>query len=80
MDSWEFHHQGEPSRERWSWRALNRDGSLHTSSRQQFDSFRKAFENAISHGFDQSSHRWLLARPTQDLAASGVDGCRPERV
>ena len=56
MDNWEFHPRGELSLERWWWRALNRDGSLHTRSRQDFDSFTKAFENAKSHGFDYKLH------------------------
>lgn len=66
MHRWEFQHRIEPGVELWSWRALNRDGTLHTRSRQQFDSFAKAFENARSHGFDQAEHPWDLAPPAQD--------------
>lgn len=66
MHSWEFHHQGAPGIELWSWRALNRDGSLHTTSRQQFDSFTKAFENAKSHGLVQDEHKWHLAIPQEE--------------
>lgn len=76
MHQWEFHHEGEPSLELWSWRALNRDGSLHTRSRQQFDSFTKAFENAKSHGFDQVEHRWYLAEV--DDAVGGASDDRAE--
>ena len=63
MHTWEFHHQGEPGLELWAWRALNSDGSLHTTSRQRFDSFTKAFENAKSHGLEQDEHKWYLAEP-----------------
>jgi len=65
MHSWEFQHQGEPGLELWSWKALNCDGSLHTTSRQQFDSFTKAFENAKSHGLEQDEHKWHLAAPQE---------------
>ena len=68
MHSWEFEHQGEPGLELWSWRALNRDGSLHTASRQRFDSFTKAFENAKSHGLEQDEHKWHLATPLEEPA------------
>jgi hypothetical protein len=71
MDTWEFHHQGELGLERWSWRALNRDGSLHTTSRQQFDSFTKAFENAKSHGFEQEEHKWHLTVPQASADTAG---------
>ena len=70
MHTWEFHHQGEPGLELWAWRALNRDGSLHTTSRQRFDSFTKAFENAKSHGLEQEEHKWYLA----ELQEAGADG------
>ena len=70
MHTWEFHHQGEPGLELWGWRALNRDGSLHTTSRQRFDSFTKAFENAKSHGLDQEEHKWYLAEP-QEASSNG---------
>ena len=82
MYCWEFQHEGEFGLQLWSWRALNRDGSLHTSSRQQFDSFTKAFENAKSHGFEQREHKWYLASP-ENLAAAprAVDTLRaPEQV
>jgi len=70
MHSWEFQHQGEPGLELWSWRALNRDGSLHTASRQRFDSFTKAFENAKSHGLEQNEHKWQLASSPEDAVAA----------
>ena len=70
MQNWEFHHKGGLGIERWSWRALNQDGSLHTTSRQQFDSFTKAFENAKSHGLDQIEHKWQLA-PDEPEARPG---------
>jgi hypothetical protein len=66
MHSWEFHNQGGPGMELWSWRALNRDGSLHTTSRQRFDSFTKAFENAKSHGLEQNEHKWELTVPVEE--------------
>lgn len=66
MNTWEFHPRGQSSLERWSWRALNRDGSLHTRSRQEFDSFTKAFENAKSHGFDYKEHDWHVATLLED--------------
>jgi hypothetical protein len=45
---------------------LNSDGSLHTASRQQFDSFTKAFQNAKSHGLEQDEHKWHLATPQEE--------------
>jgi hypothetical protein len=74
MHTWEFEHRGEPSLELWSWRALNPDGSLHTRSRQQFDSFTKAFENAKSHGLDQAEHQWNLAVPRGMATDSATAG------
>jgi hypothetical protein len=80
MDSWEFHAQGELALERWSWRALNHDGSLHTRSRQAFDSFTKAFENAKSHGFDYKQHEWHVAQPEEMIPASGIGGPSASRI
>jgi hypothetical protein len=71
MHCWEFHQQGVKDNQRWSWRATNKDGTLHTHSRQAFDSFTKAFENAKSHGFDQAQHHWHLADPA-DAEAAGT--------
>lgn len=65
MNTWEFHPRGELTLERWSWRALNHDGTLHTRSRQEFDSFTKAFENAKSHGFDYKEHDWHVSMPPE---------------
>jgi hypothetical protein len=79
MHSWEFHHQGGLGIERWSWRALHRDGSLHTASRQYFDSFTKAFENAKSHGLDPDEHKWHLASP-RDESVEAQPGQAPVDV
>lgn len=49
---WQFvaHHVMRPAL--WTWRRLNRNGTVAEQSAASFNSYRKAFHDATRHGFD----------------------------
>ena len=64
MHCWEFHHRVEGNSYQWYWRALTADGKLHGESKQRFDTFLQALEDAKKSGFNQELHEWYLATPS----------------
>ena len=64
---WQFvaHHVMRPPL--WTWRRLNRNGTVAQQSAVSFSSYRRAFHDATRHGFDpeQDEHEKI------DLKAEG---------
>jgi hypothetical protein len=63
MHCWEFHHRVEGDTYQWYWRALTAEGKPHGESKQRFDTFLQALDDAKKNGFNQEMHEWYLATP-----------------
>jgi hypothetical protein len=59
MACWEFHRIGLGA-ERWTWRAIDTDGSVRLSSKGEFLSFSTAMRDASHYGFEEGRDEWYV--------------------
>jgi hypothetical protein len=72
---WQFvaHHVMRPAL--WTWRRLNRNGTVAEQSAVSFNSYRKALHDATRHGFDpeKDAHEKVELKAKVESKASGSD-------
>jgi hypothetical protein len=72
MACWEFHRKGLGP-ERWTWRAMNSDGSIRLSSKGEFLSFSTAMRDAGLYGFEEGRDEWYVG-------SSGKALCKDDKA
>jgi hypothetical protein len=62
MACWEFHRGELQGPERWTWRALDSDGSVRLSAQAQFPSLNATMRNAALYGFENDRDEWYIGK------------------